>query len=176
MNEKKLEIFSLNELQRRLTEMEEDVVIIRWFDYGERSSLFSENIRNNRSYSIIQNKHICEFAKTYSQVVIYHKEYNPVPQSIATINLNMQNTIVDIDMSKVNTFIDVIIFNNDVSISDRKLLINICQRNHFDSYKLKLNIDPDDMSGSSILNLFDAVFEKMKIILKNDYSNYLMRL
>lgn len=88
----------------------------------------------------------------------------------------MQNNMIDIDMSKVNTFMEVIIFNNDVSISDRKLLIDICQRNHFDSYELKLNIDPDDMSGSSILNLFDAVFVKMNVILKNDYSNYLMRL
>lgn len=51
MEEKKLEIFDFNELQRRLTEMKEDVVVIRWFDYGERSSLFSEyTIKNVTQY------------------------------------------------------------------------------------------------------------------------------
>lgn len=178
MEERKLEVFDINELKKRLTKKKENMVLIRWFDCGAKSSLFSEtDMGNDVYYSLIQNEHICEFAKTYCNLTIYNKEYRPVPKSIASISLNMYNpdTLPEaIDVNKLNVIIDAVIFDGDMSIADQKLHIDVVQRYCIDSFKLRLNIRPNDIQGSSILDLFDAVFEKMDIILKNDYSNYLM--
>lgn len=177
MEDRKLEVFDVSELKERLCKLKEkEAIVIRWFSHATVNHIFSELNEYDEKYSVIVDEHIREFAKTYCHLTLYSKDHI-VPKSTVAISLNMYNPDTvpsDIDMNKVNTIIDVVIFDNDMQISNQKTQIGVTQRDCINSYKLTLNIYPGDVQGSSLLDLFDTVFEKMDAILKNDYANYLM--